>query len=383
VSKGEVVHSVAADDDQVEFTAGMDKLYVYLGNSSVITRFDLDTAKSEATYRLPPKSKVDGLHIGSAAYGPLMVCGTTADKKEVTFFVNTATMGVANYVYSDPKKKFTHWASGHTIRVSANGRVFGYWRTNTSPQGFHTLVLAGNTFKTNYEHVSYGHVVPGPDGKVVYTAHGLYTPEGRPLGDQKDDNRYKLEYTLPAVEGNLYYMSVGTSPNRQVESLNIHFVGDKRPIAVLTDVDLPADRLFAYDRGRMGLEKRVFLIPSADLIVSIPQSNDRLILQKFSLETYLKDSPFDYLVVTSKPPSSCRRDAVFNYQIKAMSKAGGIKFRRETAPKGMTVEEDGKVSWRVPLLYTGTKQHVVVMVADASGQEKPHSFDINILDRAP
>ena len=66
-----------------------------------------------------------------------------------------------------------------------------------------------------------------------------------------------------------------------------------------------------------------------------------------------------------------------------MSKAGGIKFRGETIPKGMTVEDDGKVTWRVPLLFTGIKQHVVVMVTDASGQEKPHSFDINILDRTP
>src|SRR5262245_54330920 len=219
--KGEVVQSVTADDDQVEFTAGMDKLFVYLGNASVITRYGLDTFKSEATFRLPAKSKVDGLHMGSASYGPLMVTGTTADKKETTFFVNPATMGPGAYTFSDPKKKFTHWGNGHTIRVSANGNVFGYWRTNTSPQGFHTLVITGNTFKTNYEHVSYGHTCPSPDGKIIYTAHGLYTPEGRPLGDQKDDNRYKLEYTLPAAEGNIYYMSVGTSPNRQAESLNI------------------------------------------------------------------------------------------------------------------------------------------------------------------
>ena len=42
-----------------------------------------------------------------------------------------------------------------------------------------------------------------------------------------------------------------------------------------------------------------------------------------------------------------------------------------------------QIDTRVPLLFNGAKQHVVVMVADASGQEKPHSFDITILDRIP
>src|SRR5437763_11792201 len=102
-----------------------------------------------------------------------------------------------------------------------------------------------------------------------------------------------------------------------------------------------------------------------------------------NLESYVKDSPLDYLVVTSKPPGSCRRDAVYNYDIKAMSKKGGLKYRIETGPKGMSVDENGKLTWRVPLLLKDTKTHVVVMVSDAGGTDKPHSFDINILDRAP
>jgi len=377
INSAEFVKSVPADDDNVRFAAALDKLVVILANTSAVQRYNLLTLERDKSLGLPGKAKVDHVTLGYNGKGPMLVTGKSAAGKQVAFFVNIYNMELVSYNGPDLSTNAFFDPSSY-FRASANNRVFTKWIPHLSPQGFFTVLLSGTQLKEQRVHDSFGHLVPGPDGSHIYTARGIYTPEGKTLSKDKRN----APWTLPAIASNDYYISVDVDLlRRKPQVLNVHFTGDDRALATLAGVELP--KANQWDRDTFGADKRIMFIPDADLIVTVPDGEDRLVLHRFNLEKELQDSVVDYLVITSHPPKSCGRDAVYNYKVKVMSKKGGVKYRIDSGPKGMTISEDGELRWRVPLALTASTQNVVIGVKDATGQEKFQSFVINILDRLP
>jgi hypothetical protein len=60
--------------------------------------------------------------------------------------------------------------------------------------------------------------------------------------------------------------------------------------------------------------------------------------------------------------------------IAVKSKKGGVKYRLEAGPKGMSVAADGKVTWKAPA--EGGTEDVILSVSDATGQEIFHTFKV-------
>ena len=60
-------------------------------------------------------------------------------------------------------------------------------------------------------------------------------------------------------------------------------------------------------REAFGADRRIFLIPSAKVLITIPETNDRLVLHRFDLDAALDKSGVDYLFVMSEPPSGARK----------------------------------------------------------------------------
>src|SRR2546423_35325 len=63
---------------------------------------------------------------------------------------------------------------------------------------------------------------------------------------------------------------------------------------------------------------------------------------------------------------------------RSRSGAGQLRHRLESSPAGMKVAADGKLEWKVPLDLADEQASVILTVADASGQEVYHSFNITI-----
>src|SRR5262249_49644781 len=142
--------------------------------------------------------------------------------------------------------------------------------------------LTGRTLRHQYEHVSVGHLTPSPDGKVVYTARGAFTPEAKPL-DGADARGNREEYLIPSTHGN-YYLRVPLSSRAaagrdQRGPATLHMAGDQRPLVTIPDLPLPANAN-PWDRETIGLDQRLHFIPSAKMLVALAPSNDRLIVYK-------------------------------------------------------------------------------------------------------
>src|SRR5262249_26369185 len=160
-------------------------------------------------------------------------------------------------------------------------------------------------------------------------------------------------------------------------TLSLHVVGDERPLATLPDIEMP-DGITAWGREEFGYDRRVHLIPDANLLVTIPATNDRLVLHKLNMQAILAKSDLDYLFVTSQPPNSVQRGFTYKYPLVVKSKKGGLKYRLDDAPKGATISAEGLLTWTVPNTHTKPEVDVIVGITDAGGQETLHSFTIHV-----
>ena len=130
------------------------------------------------------------------------------------------------------------------------------------------------------------------------------------------------------------------------------------------------------DRGPFPADKRVHFIPSAKVIVTIPNSNDKLILHRFDAEDALEKSALDYLYVASLPPIWGRKGSTYRYAIDVKSRKGDLKYRVVAGPAGLEVSETGKVTWPVPALFAKPECDVVIAVSDPTRREVHHAFKV-------
>ncbi len=125
-----------------------------------------------------------------------------------------------------------------------------------------------------------------------------------------------------------------------------------------------------------GWDQRVIFAPNLGRIVFIPLENDRLEMRPFNLKATLDAADIDYLVVTSAPRTAITPRAQWKYQIEAVSKAGGITYKLELAPDGMTISPDGLLSWKVPARCNPNGEKVVVLIADQAKEKLYHTFTL-------
>ena len=295
VNAAAIVRYLPLTEDKIAFAAGLEKVVVGLTASGVLERWDLATGEKELTRTLPNAADVNSVLMGSASRGPVVVNGTFHDLYSLKPLPIKTPFGVP-----------PPWSP-----VSADGTVFGSWKNNQSPTESTSFVLQGDELK-RYDEGGTGYVVPGPDGRVVYTAAGLRTNQLKGL-----DGAPKVGLCLPATEG-AFFLALTSAEGGKGGRIGVYMQGNDQPLVKDVGFELGVH----YDRGTFGPWKRVFFIPRAKLIVVFPESNDRLEFADFDVEEALEKSGLDYLLVTSRPPATAKRRRIH------LSDGGEVEERR-------------------------------------------------------
>ena len=89
-------------------------------------------------------------------------------------------------------------------------------------------------------------------------------------------------------------------PPERAEGVGVYVEGDSRPLLTLSDVVVEFGS--RSSRTRPQIDKAVWFIPDAHLLVTIPPSCDMLSLRRINIEQALDKSEVDYLFVASRPP---------------------------------------------------------------------------------
>lgn len=361
VNEARITKYIALAEDDITYAAGLDCVVVGLKKAGKLERWNLTTGELEKSAPPPFKEDIKMVLLGHGSNGPLVANG---------YFLDLATFRQLPVVDSNGNERI--WSPGDGRIPSGDGTVFGAWNTHYSPDTATTFVYEGGTVK-RYDEGGLKHVIPGPDGKTVFTAKGI---AGRTL-KRADADDATYGYCLPAVRGD-YFLALTSATGGKGGTFTVYLRGLKQAVAKLDKADhgLSFD---GWDRESFGPWKRAFFVPDAKVIAVLPSSNDQVVLHKFDADAALEKSGLDYLVVTSQAPREVKAGSTFTYPIKVKAKSTKLTYQLDSGPKGMTVDAAGVVTWAVPGDATVGTQDVITTVRDGSGQEVFHTFTVKVV----
>ncbi|MCI0702019.1 MAG: trypsin-like peptidase domain-containing protein [Planctomycetia bacterium] len=365
VSEARITNYIPLAEEKAVFAAGLDAVIVGLPGAGRLERWSLTTFEREKN--VSHVGEIRDLLMGHSATWAVIVDGLFLDP--VT--LKPLPLKYHGYNKSTPERAWVH--QEFPLYASGDGTVYARWSANQSPTEGSTRVQEGSELK--YFHGwNVTHMIPGPNGRWLYTGKGVMTREMKYANT--DDEKYG--YCLPATSGD-YFFSLTSADDKGVGgTFTIYHRGMKGPIAKLDK----ADHGLRFEHwGREGLNgpwRRVFFIPDAKVIIVLPVSNDRVVMHKFDTDDALEKSGLDYLFVTSQPPRNVKPGTTFTYPLQVKSKHGGLTFKLDSGPKGMTVSATGVVTWAVPADATGD-QEVILTVKDKTGQDVFHTFTVKVV----
>lgn len=379
VFKREIVEYVPIESSDVRFTAGAKEFYIATRPQNVLERWSLETFKRLSTVKLPLENPVEIIMTGSASEGPIYV----GAQNEMGAFLNSRSLKPISYQVIDHRYQRAGEIQGagpeSRVRASANGRSFAMWRTNVSPGGFRTYVLSDPIAHTFYQHDTMGYIEPSPDGELMYTSRGVYTNQTKDF--LANEGNFATSFRIPAVTGN-YAIGVlrdDDQKNKNASLIHILVSGQADPILTIPDVAIRAGEYGDFHgRENLTLARRVYFLPNANLLITLPVSNKSLVLHYFDLEQKLRESGVDFLYVASRAPASVRSGGFYKYQLDVKSKNGNIKYEVVAGPSSMRVSKDGLLTWRIP--RGSNEQHeVIVSITDGKNQQATHTFTVTTL----
>jgi hypothetical protein len=350
----------------------------------LIERWSLETFERETTRPFPFDGVFKTMAMGYAADGPLLIHSAAS----------TDALGRSSYELFDIEtfKPYPVAIRGHNtsyrdavhIRASATGNTFGLWATSHSPQGMEVMRLVGGEMLNAYQHNSAGHIVPNFDGSAIFTAGaGVCSPE---LNMKTDPSASRLPL-IPSTHPR-FYVAVPSEPGIQRNlgrdpfegaDATLHILGKESRIINLPPLQLGrSEGNPSWTRSDFSLDKRVHYIVAGKQIVTIPFSNDRIIVQPFDFEVELAKARIDYLFVTSVAPAGIYRGRQYRYQIEvATSVEAAPRFELASGPDGMEVSQDGLVTWDVPRDLREQSEAVILTISTPDGQSVYETFDLS------
>ncbi len=388
VSQAKMTGLIPSGAPDAPFAAGREVL-VIAQTSGQIETFDLATLEKRQSVKLESSGAPVLLAMGYDSAGPILLGW---DKQQVGDSHLPARMALLDSETLQPLDLETDQTpriepeKQTVVRASADGRTFGFWRRRTSPAGMQVLRLTDRKARVRYEHDSNGYVRPNASGRWVYTANGVFHTNLEPYQPAErngESGKTSPFSAVPAVRGPFYLGVSHTkgprqNPNPEARSVGVFLENTHEQLAALSDVRVrERDVEDREARGAVSLDMRMFLIPEAKVLITLPESN-QIVLRSFDLEKELKASGQEYLFVASQAPSVVRLGEPMEYAVQTLSKAGGLKYQLETGPKGMTISEDGVVRWTPQVRPMGGVAEIVLSVRDASGKQASHAFQLEV-----
>jgi WD40 repeat protein len=329
VNTADVVKTVPLAGEDVLVAAGAAKAVLVYPSLGFLHRIDLETLAVDAHASIPVAGRVRAIAMGSDSAGPILAAWSPAHRRDPNTNHNFSlisldtlkVLDVSSINKSQDKLKtvVTDGWQGHApirgvlvpfdlngrkslhLRASPGGTLFGLWDTNNSPEGFATFELKDNEVRVNYEHDGTVHVVPGPDGRTIYTgAMGRVDPSGNPKS--RLGQWVKFPRMIPSTDPALYIgvslptldpkgpKVVVTFHDAETDRVRGHLV---EPLDDFAPESVPSTDSATPGRQMLDFDRRFLWLPAAQLLVMIPPTDDRLILRRVDIERLSSAAPND------------------------------------------------------------------------------------------
>lgn len=372
-------------EDRVLFAGGSRYILILNPTANLIQRYSVETLQKERTIN-NSFGNVATLTMGYASPSIALMCAAESSSGGRVKAFDVEKMAVVSKESDQATSRID--SSNAIIRASADGRTFGVCRAGTSPSGFSILTFRDNTFSLSYEHQSVGILVPNADGAQIFSStSGIYTNKFVPVlktsGNWNESTCY-----LPSYHP-MYFISAPMGTRRDTgdkqapKTVGIYLTGSTQSLLQMSEEfsemqsPNPDSRPQQAGSDPMTPDKRYHFFPQLDLFLTIPPTNDKIVVRPLNVRKLLAEKGIDYLYVTSLAPLG-KVSTPYHYQLETASKAGGVKCSLQSGPSGLTVDASGAVAWNAPA--QPVEETVIVALKDASGQEAFHTFRIAVTE---
>jgi tRNA A-37 threonylcarbamoyl transferase component Bud32 len=370
VSQVKIVHEIELPTEDVLFACGRDKLMLLLPGQRLVQRWSLRTFQREQTEAVPNDAPVKLVRMGCASDGPLALWAGG----DVLFY----DVQCMEQLKVKGKTLGGGYAGRFELRASADGKTFVGWTPGITGQQYGVLRLNDGKMTAQVSpdgHSFNGHwALPAADGSLLFRfGPGVYDRDLRPLAP----DGFKGATLLPA-EDPRFFLAV-REQDKDHDRVSICANADRRVLFTVPDVGRMTRSSLNSGWGHFNGEPRARYLPSANVLVILPDSNDRVVVHPFNLMQALDDSGQQYLFVLSEPRTLAAAGKEYVYAIDARSKAGGVRFTLEKGPEGMKLPPDtGTLRWQVPAAAAGKAFDVIVTLGDSAGKEITHAFTVRV-----
>ncbi|MFM8189158.1 MAG: S1C family serine protease [Pirellula sp.] len=371
LDRAEIVKILPLPSQESLVAGTLNHFFVWDPVKNNLNRYSLESFEIEASAAVPFEGRVLALCAGEASEGPLLaIVSTRKDNFNYSEWVLVDPIKLKSIPYeidvqsaADKIRGVNATGSGPSIRASANGKVFGAWGFGGSPTGVLVATLIDRRLTPRYEHNSWGHVVPMADGRNILTGSGGVLNQSL-TGTESTNGRFGVLF--PSSHPNIY-LSLPEKhpgyyqPNHHPTRGMVRMLGAEAPLASLPPTSLEATTPSGRFPGP-NLDKRLFLDIEAGILVSIPMSDDRVLLHPFDLQAELAKTAADYLVATAPKKTKFTPGEIYQAKIQVETNRPNIGYRLLSGPKGMEISPSGILVWKVPRLYQPSSVEVIVSI---------------------
>ena len=380
VGKGSIEKILPLSSDDIVVVGTMNHIVILDRKKNIIERYGLENFTRQLAVKPPFPGVIKSMVAGSASNGPILIHRSVGT--EALSNASFAVVDLMKFKELPIEAKNTgHYSSFRDIvhmRSSSNGRVFGMWCTSHSPSGIQSMVLTDHSLLTKYEHDSSGHVVPNSDGSHILTGVGIYTSGLKSLS--KSGNRSGFRSSCFPTSHSRFILTLPVGNYGEGKSIggSIHEIGSDAPLFNLPDMQLgsPGSSGEGWVQHDFTLDKRVFLNLESHALISIPFTNDSVVIQEFDIRKELRSSKLDYFFVSSTPNRTCAPGKTYSYQVDVESNRKKFKFEIASGPDKMTISPKGKVTWNVPRDFKEESVDVIISISDGESLQTYDSFTI-------
>jgi hypothetical protein len=103
-------------------------------------------------------------------------------------------------------------------------------------------------------------------------------------------------------------------------------------------------KMSAWFHDHLTIDKRFHFVPAAQLLITIPPSNDRLMLRHRDVDLALDRPGSEQLIIQSSPTLTASAGNKIEHRIVARSKKGRVTYSLADGPDGLKVAADGMLT---------------------------------------
>ena len=380
--EGKLLRKLLLPTPEFVYSAGGEAVVVYFPEFHELQRWNLKTYEREMLKETTDQITNLAMHPNNSRLTLVRSLSQDKNPRVLLSFLDVQTLEPAKSNGETIRIEPVRSSVEDTVhyRMNQDFSMVTEWSTRYSPSGLQVYMrLEDGSFRGISEHTSTGFLIPTEQGFVFTQSGSILSSEAirfRNTSGQIESPPFPNTLLFPEFEGEYF---VASKPGEELALFHRGssevvcrlgvFPGDDREPA------RPAEN--GWYKSALSPARRILLVLDSDALLLLPPSNDAIIRRPIDFETILGQAGSPYLLVLSATSIKLAGGESLEHSLRCVSDSVPLTFEVVEGPQGLTVDEQGKITWQAPTGIVG-RVPVSVEIKNRSGQGTLHRLMIKL-----